>query len=36
MGKRGLNESPGRVDLSRKDAIKERQQAGLPIDRGDE
>ncbi len=26
----------GRVNLSRKDAIKERQQAGLPIDRGDE
>ena len=26
----------GRVNLSRKDAIKERQQAGLPIDKGDE
>ena len=25
----------GRVNLSRKDAIKERQQAGLPIDRKD-
>ena len=25
----------GRVNLSRKDAIKERQQAGLPIDKAD-